>query len=95
MKWQISFQLGHTKIKYLKNFGIAPYYKSVLLLERIKESPCFVISYDESLNPMTQTCEIELLARYFDETEKVKIRYLDSQFLGYSTSNDLKNNFNE
>ena len=44
---------------------------------------------------MTQTCETELLARYFDETEKVKIRYLDSQFLGYSTSNDLKNNFNE
>ena len=95
MKWQIQFQLGPTKIKYLKNFGIAPYYKSILLLERITENPCFVISYDESLNPMTQTCETELLARYIDETEKVKVRYLDSQFLGYSTSNDLKNNFNE
>ena len=64
--------------KYLINFGIAPYYKSVLL-ERIKESPCFVISYDESLNPVTQTCEMDLLPRYFDETEeRVKIRYLDS-----------------
>ena len=87
-----SFQLGPTKIKYL-NFGIAPYYKSVLL-ERIKESPCFVISYDESLNPVTQTCEMDLLARYFDETEeRVKIRCLDSQFLSHGNSNDLKKNF--
>ena len=72
-----SFQLGPTKSKYLTNFGIAPYYKSVLL-DRIKESPCFVILYDESLNPVTQTCEMDLLACYFDETEeKVKIIYLD------------------
>ena len=36
------------------------------------------------------------LARYFDETEeRVKIRYLDSQFLGHGASNDLKKNFNE
>ena len=75
-----SFQLGPAKITYLTNFSISPYCKSVLL-ERIKESPCFVISYDKSLNPMTQTWEMGLLARYFDETvEKVKIRYLDSQF---------------
>ena len=66
-----SFQMGPIKIKYLINFGIAPYCKSVLL-ERIKESPCFLISYNESLNPMTQTFEMDLLARYFDETgEKV------------------------
>ena len=90
-----SFQLGLTKIKYLTNFGIAPYHKSVLL-ERIKESPCFVISYNESLNPAIQICEMDLLARYFDETEeRVKIRYLDSQFLGHGTSNDLKKSFNE
>ena len=78
-----SCQLGPSKIKYLTNFRIAPSYKSVLL-ERIKESPCFVISYDESLNPVTETCEIDLLVRYFGETEEnVKIRYLDSQFLGH------------
>ena len=36
------------------------------------------------------------LAHYFDETEeRVKIRYLDSQFLGHGASNDLKKNFNE
>ena len=90
-----SSQLEPSKIKYLTNFGIAPYYKSVVL-ERIKECPCFVISYDENLNPVIQTCEMDLLACYFDETEeRVKTRYLDSQFLGHGTSNDLKKNFNE
>ena len=45
---------------------------------------------------MTQSCEMDLLARYFDETEeKVKIRYLDSQSLVHGTSNDLKKNFSE
>ena len=90
-----SFQVGPSKIKYLTNFDVAPYYKSALL-ERIKESPCFVISCDETLNLMTLTCGMDLLARYFDETEeKVKIRYLDSQFHGHDTSNDLKKNINE
>ena len=44
-----SFKLGSTKLKHLTNFGIAPHYKSVLL-ERVKDSSCYVISYDESLN---------------------------------------------
>ena len=78
----------------MTNFGIAPYYKSVAL-ERIKECPCFVISYNKSLNPVTQTCEMDMLACYFDETEeRLKTRYLDSQFLGHGTSNDLKKSFN-
>ena len=90
-----SFELRPTKIKYLTNFGIALYCKSVVL-ERIKESPCFIILYGESLNPVIQTCEMDLLARQFDETEgSAKIRYLDSQFLGHGTSYDFKKNFSE
>ena len=90
-----SVQLGPTKLKYLTNFGIAPHFKSILL-ENIKESPCFVLSYDESLNPMTQSCEMDLLVRFFDETkESVKTRYLDSQFLGHGTSIDLKKNLDK
>ena len=59
------------------------------MLERIKESSCYVISYDESLNKKTQSSEMDLLVRY------VKTRYLDSQFLGHGTSIDLKRNFDE
>ena len=54
-----SFQLGATKMKYLTNFGIAPYFKS-LLVESVKESPCHVLSFDDSLNPVTQTSEMDL-----------------------------------
>ena len=72
------FQLGPAELKYITNFGIAPYFKSVLL-ERIEESSFYVISYDESLNKKTQSSETDLLVRYFDETEeRVKTRYLDS-----------------
>ena len=89
------FQLGPTKLKYIANFGIAPYFKSALL-ERIKESFCYVISYDENLNKKTESSEMDLLVCYFDETEeRVKTRYLDSQFLGHGTSIDLKRNFDE
>ena len=63
------FQLGPTKLKYITTFGIAPYFKSVLL-ERIKESSCYVISYDESLNKKTQSFEMDLLVCYFGETEE-------------------------
>ena len=90
-----SFKLGPTKLKYLTNFGIAPHYKSVLL-DNVRNSPCHVISYDESLNSKTQSSEMDLLVCYFDETElKVKTRYLDSQFLGHGTSTDLKRNFDD
>ena len=89
------FQLGPSKLKYITNFGIAPYFKSVLL-ERIKESSCSVISYNESLNKKTQSSEMDLLVRYFDEKEeRVKTRYLDSEFLGHGASIDIKRNFDE
>ena len=48
------------------------------------------------LNKKTQSSEMDLLVRYFDETEeRVKTRYLDSQFLGHGTSIHLKMNFDE
>ena len=44
-----SFELGATKLKYVINFGIAPYFRDIL-----QRSDCFVISFDESLNDYTQ-----------------------------------------
>ena len=48
-----SFELGATKLKYVINFGIAPYFKDILY-NHLKKSNCFVISFDESLNDYTQ-----------------------------------------
>ena len=60
-------KLDSTKLKYLRQFGLAPYFKS-LLVERLKKSAYYIVSFDESFN-MIQSCEIDLLVRYFDKTE--------------------------
>ena len=58
--------LGRTKISYILNFGLAPYFKS-LLIEEIKKTPCYLISFDESLNKITQNCQMNLLVRFWNE----------------------------
>ena len=45
---------------------------------------------------MTQSCEMDLLVRYFDEAEsKVKVRSYDAQLFGHVTSLDLQKHFND
>ena len=81
-----SFQLGPGKLKYICNFGLAPFFK-IILAKKLKKSEHYIISYDESMNEVTQNCRIDILIRYFDEDDKqVKVRYLDFRFLGHSTN---------
>ena len=64
-----------------ENYGIASYFKG-LLIDSLKKSDCFVVSFDESLNHVLQSSEIDLLLRYFDSDNfTVKIRCHDSQLL--------------
>ena len=44
-----SFKLSKTKCGYFINFGLAPYFKD-LLVKEIKAANIFVVSFDESLN---------------------------------------------
>ena len=44
-----SFQLLKTKCAYYVVFGLAPYFKE-LLVKDIKLSPFYLLSFDESLN---------------------------------------------
>ena len=84
-----SFQLGSDKIRYITNYGIAPYFKC-LLIDSLKKIDYFVVSFDESLNDVLRSCEIDLLLRCFDsEGFAVKIRYYDSRFFGHATHQDL------
>ena len=70
--------MGPPKLRCFLNFGIAPYFK-LILIQNIKGSSCYIVSFDESLNDMTQSCKMDLLLRYFDEIDfKVKVRYYDS-----------------
>ena len=53
-----SSKLGADKMRYSINFGLAPFFKS------LKKSCCFVACFDESLNSVTQTCEMDIVIRF-------------------------------
>ena len=73
--------LGPRKLKYIVTFGIAVHFIEILN-EKIKKIDCYVTSFDESLNDMTQNCQMGKLFRFFDPVEdRVKVHYLDSKFL--------------
>ena len=84
-----SFWLGADKIRYMTNYGIAPYFKG-LLIDSLKKSDCFVVYLDESLNDVLQSCEMNWDSGDFT----VKICYYDSQFRGHATHQDLVKQFN-
>ena len=76
--------LGATKMSYLLNFGIAPYFKN-LLLDEIKASPYYVLSIDESLNTVLQKEQMDVIICYFcSNTERVESKYFNSEFLGHT-----------
>ena len=67
------------------SLNFVPSFKG-MLVESIKLSECYVVCFDESLNNETQNCEMDVLIRFFDAKDnKVKTRYLDSQYLANHT----------
>ena len=82
-----------TKLSYLISFGIAPYFRELLLAD-IKKASCFVVSFDESYNHELQKEQMDFTVRYF-KNDKVESRYLTSLFLGHTTAKDLKKMFEE
>ena len=80
---EISFnlKLGKTKCAYLMNYGIAPHFKSNLL-KSINNSSFYSLSFDESLNNVLQSCQMDINIRYWNEAKNVVgTRYLDSKFV--------------
>ena len=73
------FELGATKLKYVINFGIAPYFRDILY-NHLQKSDCFVISFDKSLNDYTQNCQMDILIRYFGSCRN-KAFLFDRSFL--------------
>ena len=58
---EISFnlKLGKTKCAYLMNYGIAPHFKSNLL-KSINNSSFYCLSFDECLNSVLQSCQMDI-----------------------------------
>ena len=59
-------KLGRTKATHIANFGILPYV-SMLLHDSINKPPVYILSFDESLNKVTQECEMDLLICFWDD----------------------------
>ena len=88
-----SFNLARTKSMYTVTHGLAPYFKAVLVSTREK-SDVHLYSFEESLNDVTQTCEMDLYVRFWESvSNRVKTRYFGSSFLGHTTLQDLCSHF--
>ena len=84
---------GATKLSYLITFGIAPYFRQ-LLIGDLKKAPCFVVLCDESLNTALHQEQMHFSVSYFKD-DHVVTRYLSSACLGHTTSENLKLKFEE
>ena len=69
---------GRTKCGYIINHGLAGYFVE-LLLEEVKISPKYVLSFDESLNKELQKGQMDILLRHWDYEKTIgTTRYLNS-----------------
>lgn len=87
------FTCGATKCSYLVCFGLAPFFIEVLT-DAVRAADCFSVSFDESMNRVTQKEQMDLHVRFWDK-DKVVTRYLGSQFLGHTRAVDLLAAFRE
>ena len=77
-----SFQMGCSKQMHLGNYSLAPYLRNYLI-DKVKESEVFVVSFDKSLYSVMQMCKMDLMSTYFDLTEN---KVAKSKVLGYIIS---------
>ena len=83
------FKLSKTKCSYYVNYGLAPFYKKKLIVE-VNASPFFTLHFDESMNKVLQTEQMDGCVRFWsDECNQVKTHYLDSQFFNHPNSTNI------
>lgn len=86
-------KLGTTKLSYLIHYGISPYFRE-LLEEKIRKATTVVVFFDESLNKDVQKRQMDVLIRFYDETNhEVTTHYLTSAFLSTASAIDILNAF--
>ena len=88
-----SFNVGSTKCSYMINFGLAPYFKS-LLEESLKESRYYVCCFDESHNSSIKKGQMDFHVRFWENrTNTVSTRYYNSEFLQKAAAVDVHQKF--
>ena len=64
------FFLNRAKSMYVINRGLAPYFQT-LLIDALGKSEIHVYGFDESLNDNTETSEMDLYVRYWNDLHKL------------------------
>ena len=59
------FSMIKSKVSYIVNHRLAPYFKTILK-DEITKFDCYIVSFDGNLNDITQTCQMDLLVSYWD-----------------------------
>ena len=94
LKTLCNFNLARTKSIYVINHGLAWFLKS-MLNDSLEKSNILVFCFDESLNDVTQTCEMDMHIRNWNgNSNAVNVLYYGSKFLRYTTHQDLLHHFN-
>ncbi len=82
-----NFKQGKTKAMYSIRFGLAPYFFAQLK-EAVKMSEYYVLCFDESLNDILQSGQMDVHVRYWKDG-KVCSGFIWSKFLGHAKAQDL------
>ena len=86
-----SFALSKTKCSYYFAYGLAPFYKKNLIAD-IKKSPYYTLLFDESMNRILQTEQMDACIRYWCvKSNMVKTRYLGSEFFNRPNAENIAN----
>ena len=80
-------------MRYSITYGIAPYFYD-LLKDNVNSSHRYTVLFNESLNRISQTSQMDILLRYWDNIAKmVKYQFWNSSYLGHATHKDLLEGF--
>ena len=87
------YQMDPDKIRYLVNWSLGSYFKGKLV-EDINRFKFLPVGFDERLNQITQTCQMDITVKFWD-VHRVQVRYWNSSFMGHTTANDLLQHFTD
>lgn len=87
------FKMQRDKLAYVITFGLGPYFQKDLV-DTIKTCNFFAVSFDESLNKVSQRSQMDIVIRYWDDSKnEVATRYVTSAFLTSGTADNLQKHF--
>ena len=91
-------KLSDTKLNYIINHGLAPYFEMQIMQELAPKGPRlppkFTSCFDESFNKSSYSKQMDVHILYYDENiNRVQRVYLGSQFVGHGRAVDIMVDF--